>query len=465
MKASFRILAVACLAGGASVCAAGADRPPNVVLIFADDLGYGDLGCYGAKHVQTPNIDRLAAEGVRFTEFYVAASVCSPSRAALLTGRYPQRAGLPWCPMWPRKKPGSRDNIGLDPAETTIAEMLKQEGYATLCVGKWHLGHLAKDVFHPMNHGFDEYYGVPENYGDSPQLWDGRKIVEQKTDPARLTEKYTRRVIEFIQRNQNKPFLVYYPSNLVHVPVRPGPRFKGSSRAGDYGDVVQELDGSVGEILTALMDLGLDRNTLVIFASDNGPLPETLKYGSAGPLHGSKFTSFEGGQRVPCLVRWPGAIPAGRTSDACTMAMDWLPTIAHLAGAPLPQVKLDGCDIWPLLSGKSDDQASPEVFYYYNEANLQAIRWQHWKLHLPRTEKMIPYYQRHHKLGFMNLKKPFLVDLRSDVGESQDVSAEHPDVVSKIETVAVDARRRLGDVESPGTEQRPVWESRKQEKK
>ena len=442
--------------GAASSLSRGASvgPKPNIILIFADDLGYGDLGCYGSKRIKTPRLDKMAGEGIRFTNFYAAASICTPSRAALLTGSYPQRCGL-YMGISPKRE--EHRHLGLHPGETTIAEMLKREGYSTLCVGKWHVG--GDDVFHPMNHGFDEYYGMPFNFHHSPVWMEGRKITEKKTDLRQLTKRYTGKVIDFITRKKDSPFFVYLPHTYPHLPLVPNPRFKGKSKAGAYGDVIEEIDWSTGEILDTLASLGLDKNTIVIFTSDNGPTPDAAKkYQSAGKLRGSKYTSWEGGQREPCIVRWPGKIPPGRTCDELAATMDLLPTLAALTGAKLPEKPIDGKSIWPLLKGDPDAKSPHEALFYYNCDNLQAVLWKHWKLHLPRTKDMVPWWQRNK--GMVELAEPMLIDLSADVGEARDVAAKNPDVVKHMLELAERARQDFGDHGRRGSKQRATGDSR-----
>ena len=445
---------LACGATASLSRGASAGPKPNIILIFADDLGYGDLGCYGSKRIRTPRLDKMAGEGIRFTNFYAMASICTPSRAALLTGSYPQRCGL-YMGISPKRE--EHKHLGLHPGETTIAEMLKREGYSTLCVGKWHVG--GDDVFHPMNHGFDEYYGMPFNFHHSPVWMEGRKITEKKTDLRQLTKRYTGKVIDFITRKKDSPFFVYLPHTYPHTPIVPNPRFKGKSKAGAYGDVIEEIDWSTGEILDTLASLGLDKNTIVLFTSDNGPTPTAAKkYQSAGPLTGSKYTSWEGGQREPCIVRWPGRIPPGRTCGELACTMDWLPTLAKAAGAQLPEREIDGKSIWPLLEGVSDAKSPHEALFYYNCDHLQAVLWKQWKLHLPRTKDMVPWWQRNK--GLTELKAPMLIDLSADVAEATDVAAKNPDVVKHMLELAEKARQDFGDHARRGSKQRATGDSR-----
>jgi arylsulfatase A-like enzyme len=446
--------ALACGAASSLSRGAAAESKPNIILIFADDLGYGDLSCYGSKRIRTPRLDKMAGEGIRFTNFYAMASICTPSRAALLTGSYPQRCGL-YMGISPKRE--EHRHLGLHPGETTIAEMLKQAGYATLCVGKWHLG--GDDVFHPMNHGFDEYYGMPCNFHHSPVWMEGRTVTEKKTDLSKLTRRYTEKVIDFIKRKKDAPFFVYLPHTYPHTPIVPNPRFKGKSKAGAYGDVIEEIDWSTGEILDTLASLELDKNTIVIFTSDNGPTPDAAKkYQSAGKLTGSKYTSWEGGHREPCIVRWPGRIPPGQTCGELACTMDLLPTLGALAGAKPPDNEIDGKDIWPLLAGEANAKSPRDALFYYNCDNLQAVLWKQWKLHLPRTQDMVPWWQRNK--GLRDLKSPILFNLATDIKEARDVASANPDVVKHMLELAEKARQDFGDHGRRGSKQRPTGDSR-----
>jgi arylsulfatase A len=428
------------------------DRPPNVVIIFADDLGYADVGCFCEGRRETPNLDRMAAEGVRLTDFYAAQAVCSASRAALLTGCYPNRVGI-------LGALGPKAEIGLNPDETTLAELLKARGYATAIYGKWHLGHHPK--FLPTRHGFDDYFGLPYSNDMRPRhstalvfpalpLIEGERVVERNPDQRALTARYTEHAVRFIERNQDRPFFLYLPHSMPHVPLHVSDRFAGKSGQGLYGDVIEELDWSVGQVLDALKRCGLEDRTLVIFTSDNGPW---LSYGdhagSAGPLREGKGTTFEGGQREPFLARWPGQIPAGSVCKEPAMTIDLLPTVARLAGADLPADRaIDGRDIWPLLSGQAGACSPHEALYFYWECELQAIRGGRWKLHFPHEYHSLarapgsggrpgPYARRRIDLA--------LFDLENDPGETTDVAARHPDIVHRLEQLAEQARDDLGD--------------------
>jgi arylsulfatase A len=335
--------------------------PPNVVMIYADDLGYGDLACYGSR-LSTPNLDRMAAEGTRFTQFYSANPVCSPSRAALMTGRYPTRVGVPRV-LFPN------DTVGLPDSETTLAQALKPRGYRTMCVGKWHLGHLPRYL--PTNRGFDEYFGIPYSNDMKPRtLLHNTEVVEGQATLETLTPRYTEQAVRFIERSKGAPFFLYMPHTYPHIPLAASPRFRGKSPSGIYGDVIAELDWSVGEVLAALKKNGVDRNTLVMFSSDNGPWFQ----GSPGRLRGRKGSTYEGGVREPFIARFPGRIPRGQAVAGVASTMDILPTVAKLCGAALPANPLDGIDIWPLLSGKSQ-QLEREALLFFDNWNLQCARW------------------------------------------------------------------------------------------
>ncbi|MBO0701024.1 MAG: sulfatase [Zavarzinella sp.] len=427
-----------------------ADRPPNVVIVYADDMGYGDLGCYGNKEIRTPNIDRLAAEGVRFTDFYVAQAVCSASRAALLTGCYPNRVGI-----FGALNPSSRN--GIHDRETTLAALLKTRGYATAIYGKWHLGHHPQ--FLPTRHGFDDYFGLPYSndmwpghptakFPDLP-LIEGEKIVQTNPDQSQLTTWYTERAVKFIEANKEKPFFLYVPHAMPHVPLFVSDKHKGKSKAGLYGDVIEEIDWSVGEILAALKKHDLEANTLVLFASDNGPwLSYGNHAGTAGPLREGKATSFEGGVREPFIARWPGKIPAGTVCREPAMTIDLLPTIARFAGAELPKLPIDGKDIGPLLRGEKGAKSPQEAYFFYWGRELQAVRMGPWKLHFPHEYQALKTAGRDGKPGpYAKVRiERSLFNLDADPGETKDVSAEHRDIVERMEKLADRERAELGDL-------------------
>ncbi len=484
---ALRILPVVCLllAGLDAVRGATAEPKPNVIIILADDLGYGDLGIQGSKTIATPRIDQMAREGVRFTQAYVAAPFCSPSRAALLTGRLPARGGLPYV-LFPA------EHNGLPAAEITLAELLRPQGYATACIGKWHLGW--DRAFRPQRQGFDEFFGLP--YSNDSNEWpmgtpfmqvmgleplpliDGERVVEAPVDQSQLTRRYTERAVAFIRRNRNRPFFLYLPHTMPHVPQYASADFAGKSKGGLYGDAVEEIDASTGVILDTLRDLKLEARTLVIFTSDNGaplrrpatapgatpkakappapkkqPPPATERFpgrnfgGDNGPLRAGKGTTFEGGMRVPFIARWPGRIPAGRENEHPISLLDLFPTLAVLSGGRLPSDRTyDGRDIGRELVGASETAGVDRTLYYYFGYQMQAVRVGKWKLfvavdqrpeprpaslwfeHLPRV------FENQHRL----LAEPELYDLNGDVGETRNVAAQHPEVVARLNQLARD---------------------------
>lgn len=441
-----------------------AAAPPNIVVVFADDLGYADVGCFGAKGYATPNIDRLAAEGIRFTDFYVAQAVCSASRTALLTGCYPNRVGI-------LGALGPDSKIGIDDGEATIAEVLKRRGYATAAYGKWHLGHRPR--FLPTRHGFDDYFGLPysndmwpnhptnKSFPDLP-LIEREKVVALNPDQKNLTTWYTDRAVGFIKANHDRPFFLYLAHSMPHVPLFVSDRNAGKTSRGLFGDVIQEIDESVGRVLDTIKEQGLDRRTLVIFTSDNGPW---LSYGdhagSSGPLREGKGTSFEGGVREPFVARWPGTIPAGSVCREPAMTIDLLPTLAALAGADRSGDRpIDGRDVGPLLLGRPEARSPHDAYYFYWGRELQALRSGRWKLHFPHTYRSLagapgsggkpgPYQER--TIGLS------LFDLEDDPGETTDLASRRPEVVERLLKLAEAARDELGDsaAKQPGKNVRP----------
>jgi arylsulfatase len=405
-------------AAASAAVATAATRPPNVVMIYCDDLGYGDLGCYGSK-IRTPNVDRMASEGVRFTHFYSGNPVCSPSRAALLTGRYPTRVGVPRV-LFPT------DTTGLPDSEITIARMLKARNYATMCIGKWHLGHLTQ--FLPMNRGFDEYYGIPYSNDMNPRvLLHNAETIENPAKLETLTPRYTAEALRFVERSKGAPFFLYMAHTYPHIPLGASDRFRGKSPLGLYGDVVEELDWSTGEILGALKKHGLDNNTLVMFSSDNGPWYQ----GSPGRLRGRKGTTWEGGQRVPFIARFPGRIPGNRMCQGVGSVMDILPTLAGLCGVPAPANPADGIDIWPLISVRKPE-LERDALLMFDNIHLQCARWKQWKLHLARYNSAV--YSPAPAGGRVNLPLPApeLYDVVNDPDESYDCASEYPEIVAQI---------------------------------
>lgn len=467
----FRALALAL--SFASVTSAA--PPPNLVLIVADDLGYSDVGFFRPEGLDmsfgTPNLDRLASEGTRFTNFYVSQAVCTASRASFMSGCYANRVGL-------QGALNHTSTNGISPDETLLPELCKMRGYATACYGKWHLGLGSLGAVH---HGFDEFFGLPYSNDNGPfhptiknmpplPLMENDKVIATDPDQSQFTRQFTDRALRFIEQNKTKPFMLYLPHVMPHVPIFASEKFKGR-HGGLYGDVVAELDTGIGEVLAALKEHGLEQNTLVIFFSDNGPF---LSYGShagsARPFREGKLTAFEGGVRVPCLMRWPGHVPAGRTCDEMLSAMDLMPTIAALLEQPLPKVKLDGKNILPVVLNEPGAKSPHEALFFYSGSELHAVRSGKWKLHFPH-----PYLTTAAEPGrdgkpsnFGNLKPNAitqsgvegiasrhgyrveriglaLFDLDSDPGETQDVAAQHPEVVKRLGDLAEGMRADLGD--------------------
>ncbi len=409
--------------------APSATRPPNFIVILTDDQGYADIGCFGGVDFATPNLDRMAAEGMKFTDFYSASPVCTPSRAALLTGRYPLRTGL-------SRVIGPADSIGLDDQEVTFAELLKQRGYATMCVGKWHLGHLPP--FLPTRHGFDHYFGIPYSNDMPTEAADGRagvplmrdeQVIEHPVEQTTLTQRYTQEAVKFIREAKDQPFFLYLPHTMPHVPLHVSPPFAGRSKRGLYGDVLEEVDWSVGEILSALRESGVDEHTCVVFTSDNGPwLGKKEHGGSALPLRAGKFSTWEGGQRVPCIMRWPGRIPAGKVCSEVATTMDLLPTFAALAGsAPSADRVVDGKDIAALLFGRPGATTPHEAFYYFSRNTLEAVRVGEWKFH-----RALPVSEHRNEP-----RAAALYNLKTDIGESSDLLAANPEVGRRLENLCL----------------------------
>ncbi|MBZ5610632.1 MAG: sulfatase [Acidobacteriia bacterium] len=403
----------------ASQLLAAPSRKPNIVVILCDDLGYGDLGCYGSK-IPTPNLDRMAGEGVRFTNFTSADPVCSPSRAALLTGRYPTRVGVPRVFF-----PQDRDGLSLD--ESTLADLLKAQNYKTMCIGKWHLGRPAEYL--PTRRGFDEYFGIPYSNDMNPRvLMHNTEVIEEPAKLETLTQRYTEQAVKFIHENRDSPFFLYLPQTFPHIPLGASERFRGKSPEGLYGDVVEELDWSVGEIRRALKQNGVEQNTLVLFTSYNGPWYQ----GSPGKLRGRKNTTYEGGVREPFIAAWPGRIPKGRVCNGLASMLDLLPTVVRLCGAALPSKPLDGIDIWPLLSGQKES-IEREVLLYFDNWDLQCARWMNWKLHIARHNTAAYAPAPPGGRFSFTLARPELYNLANDPDESYDVAADNPQVVEEIQ--------------------------------
>jgi arylsulfatase A len=407
-----------------------AQSQPNFIIILADDLGYGDLSCYGHPTIKTPNIDKMASEGIKFTQFYVGANVCTPSRSALLTGKLPIRNGMigGLGVFFPNSAGG------LPTTETTVAKALKTKNYQTALVGKWHLGSLPQ--FMPNNHGFDEYFGIPysndmENihqklvpYPPLP-LFRNQQVIEQNPDQSKLTERFTQESIQFIEKNKKKPFLLYYASCFPHVPLFASPNFKGKSQRGLYGDVIEELDWSVGKIFKTLKKNGLDKNTFVIFMSDNGPwLTQKENGGSAGLLYEGKASAYEGGMRVPAIIRYPALIKANQTSATIVTSMDLYPTILNLAGInPLNTNDLDGFSMTEFLKGKQESVR--ELVYYYTNEKLYAIRKGAWKAHFTTQPSYSSELPTKHD-------PPLLYNLNKDPSEKYEVGKNNPEIVADL---------------------------------
>lgn len=456
------------------------EKLPNVVIVFTDDQGYGDVGVYGARGYTTPNLDKMASEGMRFTDFYSAQAVCSASRAALLTGCYPNRIGvsgafMPWA------------KVGINENEVTIAELLKQKDYATGIFGKWHLGHHKE--FLPLQHGFDEYFGIPYSNDMWPVNYDGSPVLDSAEAPNKfrhpplpliegnekikeihdlegqnqLTTWYTEKAVQFIENHTDQPFFLYVPHSMPHVPLGASEKFAGKSEQGMYGDVMMEIDWSVGEILKALKMHGLEENTIVFFTTDNGPWLNFGNHaGSTGGLREGKGTSFEGGQKVPCIIKWPGVVPEGVVCNNMASTIDILPTLAEITSSNLPDHKIDGVSILSLLKGVPDANPRDNLLYYYRRNSLEAVRMGDWKLVFPHGHRSYedvlpgndgwpgPYKNGQAVLG--------LYDLRRDPGERYNVLEQYPEITEKLEHFAEEARQDLGDdlTNTEGRNRRPI---------
>lgn len=444
-------------------------KKPNVIIIFTDDQGYQDLGCFGSPDIKTPHLDKMANEGIKLTDFYAAQAVCSASRAGLLTGCYPNRIGIHGAFM-----PNSKEGLHTD--ETTIAEMLKANGYHTGIFGKWHLGDNPE--FMPTKQGFDTYFGIPYsgdmwplhpeqgtvfNFGPLP-LYENETIIDTLTDQSSLTTQITERSVEFISKNKDKPFFLYIAHPQPHVPLYVSDKFKGKSSRGLYGDVIMEIDWSVGEVLAALKQYNIDDNTLVIFTSDNGPW---LNYGehsgSALPLREGKGTALEGGQREPCIISFPGKIKPGITINSPMMAIDILPTVAEITGSKLPDTKIDGKSVWNIWTGETEQSPHQAYYFYYKINELHGVRYGKWKLYFPHSYRSLN--GREGGKGGLPVNYDYntiddieLYDLSMDISETKNVAAQHPEVVAQIEKLANKMRLELGDNlnDQNGKENRPV---------
>jgi len=418
---------------------------PNFIIIFTDDQGYQDVGCFGSPLIETPRLDRMADEGVRFTSFY-AQTVCGPSRAALMTGCYPLRVA---------KRNNQMDiHPYLHTKEITVAEVLKDAGYATACFGKWDLaGHRQAGFDHnllPTRQGFDYFFGTPTSNDSVVNLIRNETVIEKKADMNTLTRRYTDEALAFIRDKRDRAFFVYIPHTMAHTKLGASAQFRGKSKRGLYGDVVEEIDWNVGRILDAVRELGLDDKTYVIFMSDNGPWAIKKEHGgSALPLRGAKTSTWEGGLRVPCIMRAPGRIPAGIMCDEIASTMDMLPTLARLAGGKTPTDRvIDGHDISALMHGEKGATSPTEAFFYYQHTHLQAVRSGKWKLHLPRPANppWTPNWTRHIDAeDVFDIEEPMLFDLSTDIGERRDVAGGHPAVVGRLLELAERARSDIGD--------------------
>lgn len=443
------------------------NSPPNVVLIFTDDQGYQDVGVFGSPDIRTPHLDQMAADGVKLTSYYAAQAVCSASRAGILTGCYPNRIGI-------HNALGPDNTHGINSIETTLAEMLKEKGYATAIYGKWHLGH--HPMFLPTRHGFDEWFGIPYsndmwpfhpqqgpvfNFPDLP-LYENETVIDTLTEQSQLTTQITERSVDFIKRNKDNPFFLYVPHPQPHVPLFVSDKFKGKSERGLYGDVIMEIDWSVGEITKALKENGLEENTIVIFTSDNGPwLSYGNHAGSALPLREGKGTAWEGGQREPFIMKYPAKLKAGQEIDVPVMAIDILPTIAELTDSKLPENIIDGKSVWKVLTGESKEPVQDAYFFYYRVNELFGVRYGKWKLYFPHRYRTMDGQEpgkdgRPGEYRMIDLEEIELYDMVNDISETKNVASEHPKVVEEIKYLANTMRSRLGDslLELEGTETR-----------
>jgi len=422
-----------------------ADDKPNFIIIFTDDQGYQDVGCFGSEKIKTPRLDKMAREGMKFTSFY-AQTVCGPSRAALMTGCYPLRVA----------KRNNQVDIHpyLHPKEITIAEVLKGVGYTTAAFGKWDLAGHTQTRYDPnllpTKQGFDYFFGTPTSNDGFVNLLRNDTVIEKKADMNTLTRRYTDEAIAFIERSKDKPFFVYVPHTMPHTRLGVSDKFRGTSARGLYGDIIEEIDWNTGRILDTVKTLGLDANTYVIFCSDNGPWFKKGDHGgSAKPLRGAKTSTWEGGLRVPCIMRAPGRIPAGKTCDEITCTMDIMPTLAALAGADVPKDRIiDGHDIRNIMHGRPGATTSKEAFYYYQNTHLQAVRSGKWKLHVARPAQppWAPRWAPHiSKDDVIEIKKPILFDLDKDLGETTDVAAANPKVVARLLALVEKGRTDIGD--------------------
>ncbi len=437
-----------------SSCSQKDNKPTNFVIIYLDDVGFGDISTTGAIGYSTPNLDQMAAHGLFFSHYYSPQAVCSASRAGLLTGCYPNRVGF-------RGALDHSAKTGINADEELISEVLKKKGYATAAYGKWHLGHLKQ--FLPTHNGFDEYFGIPysndmwpnhptgKNYYPPLPLIEGDSVVATNPDQSKFTTEFTERAVSFIHKNKDNPFFVYLAHPMAHVPLFVSDKFKGKSAQGLYGDVMMEIDWSVGQIMKTLKELNLEENTLLIFTSDNGPWINYGNHaGSTGGLREGKGTTYEGGQRVPCLMYWKGVISPGTINNNLISGIDILPTIAEIAGAPLPKKKIDGINILPLIKGENIEPPRKSFYYYYRNNNLEAVQDGYWKMVFPHKGRTYEGFEpgRDGMPGKVNENSDVeagLYDLRRDPGERYNLIESHPEILEKLEKIAEEAREDLGD--------------------
>ncbi|WP_282055446.1 sulfatase family protein [Maribacter luteus] len=436
-------------------------------MILTDDQGYQDVGVFGSPNIETPHLDQMASEGVKLTNYYAAQAVCSASRAGLLTGCYPNRIGI-------HNALGPDNTHGINSEETTIAEMLKTKGYKTAIFGKWHLGHYPE--FMPNRHGFDEYFGIPYsndmwpyhpqqgpifNFPDLP-LYENETVIDTLTEQSQLTTQITERSVDFINRNKENPFFLYVPHPQPHVPLFVSDKFKGKSKRGLYGDVIMEIDWSVGQIMDALKKNGLEDNTIVIYTSDNGPwLSYGNHAGSALPLREGKGTAWEGGQREPFIIKYPNKLQAGKVVDVPVMAIDLLPTLASLTQSKLPELTIDGKDVWKVISGETTKSPQKAYFFYYRVNELFGVRYGKWKMYFPHRYRTMEEQDpgkdgQPGEYRMVDLEEIELYDVENDESETQNIADQHPEIVTEIKLLANDMRSRLGDslLELEGSETR-----------